>query len=431
MGKAFEREEAVVEKPWGGFVPIALGDIAEVWSAYTHGDLSLYALRGYFAMREMHGWRAAVKCRSGSVREVRGSITKKEVIETLGGVRRGQARKILAELREANLVSVSKSGILLGEGQGRAVQVLEAIADGNGRDTKALVPIPRTILRRLATARSKAEVATVLGIAIRCLFLRKRDQQIRCVFGGACSAPWIASVFGVHVRRVREQRRRLIDIGWLREASNQAPWHERRYGRWFIADPEFGRPRLVKQREAKCTKVAGEGDRKCAVSAGAIRQSSSLREGSNSNPSEAVDSKSNRRFGNITRGDLSDTERTLKMHHRAVRLGLWGSCEADVASFVALAIHSVRHARVNAPGMFYRMLVDRKTGWLSEKDSDEAYRLIARLRHPEVAEPRSGRRDSRESASMLRTDFLSMSAVEQGQWKLEQRRKHLGFDQVA
>src|SRR5262249_38772534 len=73
------------------------------------------------------------------------------------------------------------------------------------------VPVPRRILRLLADGCRPALIATILGHLLRCLYMKGGVfQEV-----GRVKASWIAEVFGVGLRRVKQARRELVAMGWL------------------------------------------------------------------------------------------------------------------------------------------------------------------------------------------------------------------------
>lgn len=93
------------------------------------------------------------------------------------------------------------------------------------------VPVPRRTLLFLAGGARRAVIATVLGVLMRCVYAKRTAT----VSGGRCKASWVASTFGVDLRRVKSARRHLEDIGWLaRFESDQ--WKENRWGRGVIVN---------------------------------------------------------------------------------------------------------------------------------------------------------------------------------------------------
>ena len=109
------------------------------------------------------------------------------------------------------------------------------LADSIGGGEGSLA-IPRRILRLLAGGARPALIATVLGILLRCLSRGRGGFKSR----GRVKASWIARVFDVDLRRVKQARKELIDLGWIApEPTDQ--WAENRWGRAYTIDLAWDR----------------------------------------------------------------------------------------------------------------------------------------------------------------------------------------------
>ena len=147
-----------------------------------------------------------------------------------------QGRRPCYSLQEAgqllgrNRESVQKSVRRLTHGLARFASEAIALADSPDelgvQDTCSLsrlldripnhkrrVPVPRRVIRFLASGSRAVMVATVVGHLLRCVYFRSGA----CRFDGSCKASWIAGIFGVHARNVKAARRELISLGWLVE----------------------------------------------------------------------------------------------------------------------------------------------------------------------------------------------------------------------
>jgi hypothetical protein len=76
-------------------------------------------------------------------------------------------------------------------------------------NNQRLVPVPRPILRLIASGARRTLIATILGHLIRCL--RRGVSQPK----GCVKASWIAKVFGISAGAVKRQRKHLVELGWL------------------------------------------------------------------------------------------------------------------------------------------------------------------------------------------------------------------------
>ena len=95
--------------------------------------------------------------------------------------------------------------------------------------------IPRRILRLLAGGARPALIATAIAVLLRCLARGRGGFKSR----GRVKAAWIARTFDVDLRRVKQARGELVDLGWIvPEPDDQ--WAMNRWGRAYRIDLDWG-----------------------------------------------------------------------------------------------------------------------------------------------------------------------------------------------
>jgi hypothetical protein len=196
-----------LSRPAGGYQLIPAVHLALAWWTYHNDLIRLADLRVWFAAWEMR----ARRCRLPSPLPRRFGLDELARLTGLAPRRLGAA---IRRLEAARLLSWSESAVAF-----PLVAEALTILDGDGfrrffdripnHDRK--VPVPRRILRLLAGGCRPALIATILGHLLRCLY----SKGGQCLAIGRVKASWIAEVFGVALRRVKEARRELIAIGWL------------------------------------------------------------------------------------------------------------------------------------------------------------------------------------------------------------------------
>src|SRR5262249_25563386 len=125
-------------------------------------------------------------------------------------------------------------------------------------NNRRLVPVPRRMLRLLASAARPALVATVFAHLLRCLYSRGGRFSAR----GRCKASWVADTFGVALSRVKAARRELVASGWLIPLeANQ--WALNRWGMLVEIKLGWG-PQPASTRGERPSLVAEAGLRKTA-----------------------------------------------------------------------------------------------------------------------------------------------------------------------
>jgi len=209
----------------GGFVLVPVASLIGAWRGCRSAPLGIGDFRAWLACHEM-------KARRCVVQEGRTPTFGHPELARLCGVSEKRARSAVNRL--------VGSGLLTWSGQAIDVPNTEAgsgtdpdddpLADSIG-EGKGSLAIPRRILRLLVGGARPALIATALGILLRCLSRGRGGFKSR----GRLKASWIARVFEVDLRRVKQARKQLIDLGWIApEETDQ--WCENRWGRAYTID---------------------------------------------------------------------------------------------------------------------------------------------------------------------------------------------------
>ena len=215
----------------GGFVLVGALALLSTWRACRARPLGIGDLRTWLVCHEL----VARRCRAGEGRSPAYGFSE---LAKLLGVSEKRARASARRLVDAGLLEWSDSVIGFPEPPGQAVDLKDTIGGGRGS-----VAIPRRMLRHLAAGARPALIATVLGILLRCLSRGRGGFRSR----GRVKASWIAQVFDLDLRRVKQARKDLVALGWITpEQADQ--WAENRWGRVYAIDlrwepdgPEAGR----------------------------------------------------------------------------------------------------------------------------------------------------------------------------------------------
>jgi hypothetical protein len=148
--------------------------------------------------------------------------------QQLTGSSRSRVQASLRRLSAAGLIEISATTLRLAasadETSMRTCFAFESLKS-KVVNSRRRVPVPRRLLRWLASNGSRAEIATVIGHLLRCVYLRGRAVMAT----GNCVARWVADVFGVHATRVKQARARLVRLGLFVEHV-MPQWHRNRYG---------------------------------------------------------------------------------------------------------------------------------------------------------------------------------------------------------
>jgi Mn-dependent DtxR family transcriptional regulator len=217
-----------VQKPTGiagGFVLVDVPWLMAAWTACRSAPLGLADFRSLLAAREM----VARRCLASEGRAVTYDVPE---LARLLGVTEKRAKASLRRLQAAGLIVWNESAISFPEiGDRGRDQVLDTIGQGRGS-----LAIPRRILRVLSGGARPTLIATTLGILLRGLSRRKGGFDGR----GRVKAGWIAQTFGVDQRRVKQARKDLVALGWIKlEPDGQRAMN--RWGRAFRIDLAWDR----------------------------------------------------------------------------------------------------------------------------------------------------------------------------------------------
>jgi hypothetical protein len=135
-----------------------------------------------------------------------------EIHALVGGVGGRHIQLSLRRLERVGLVVIEGSGIrftssptsLMERAQADTYAMLRRI-DARRHVLRRRVPLPRSTVRLLSSESRPGVMATVLGYAIRCLWLKRASVSST----GSCAASFIAQAFGVHIRTIKRARRQL------------------------------------------------------------------------------------------------------------------------------------------------------------------------------------------------------------------------------
>ncbi|MCC7389441.1 MAG: hypothetical protein IT431_11800 [Phycisphaerales bacterium] len=394
----------------GRFRPISVHQLALAWWLHTAGHLTRRQLRVYFAAHEMLERRRYTDRVNGPERPLYGT---QELATLVGG--RGSPRALadlnadIRRLAKIGLVRITPHSIEFAvsadqigvEDLAGFWAMLEQIPN-----RRRMVPVPRRMLRALAAGFSRAVTGVVLAILIRSLYWHREGSGGVYRVDGRTKGSWIAEVFGISRRAVTEARTTLIELGWM-EPLEAPQWAMNRWGSHDRINPGWAPPARGRQHPER-RRVVGEGRRAHGGSASPRRgfsvgsaspdlnRSLSLPGNKNTRrpaPTRAGPAGASTRSGlgsrkkniqspsgspnirDIRTEDLADVGRLLELHRQAIAAGLAKAGEGGRLDFVAMAERA--RARARKPGaMFYWLLREGKSQFITQADEDEASRRL-------------------------------------------------------
>ncbi len=432
-GKREGNLDASRRKPDGGFCFFSVTQLVMAWTALREAQIGLKELRVYFALAEMKSRRCGC-----NEEDPPPEFKPLEIRRLVGGA--GGERDAVRKLLAVGLLSeVTKTSIEFATDPGELhfePKTLDAtLARIPNNDRR--VPVPRRIVRLIAGGARRTLIATILGHLIRCLFYK----QGLCHPKGCVKASWIAEVFGVSERRVHEQRRHLVALGWLipQETSQRTM---NGHGLWVTINLAWNA--LTEAKERLYEPVAdqpGEGEGAPEPAAPRPAQGESASEPPADTPAKLSPPPAQKPGQTVTplpienkeplpRGakhqkpasgghagvyiskseskktkaaadrptlrdvkpeDLRDPARLLDLHAQAMAAGYVSPSEIDRLNFFAAANHARVIGSRNPPGLFVRIVRSGLWNFLTQDDEEVARVELRRVLYPEAAARKSPR----------------------------------------
>jgi len=452
-------------KPEGGFAFFTVTQLVMAWTALREAEIGLKELRVYFALAEMKSRRCG--CTDDDPPP---EFTPLEIRRLVGGA--GGEREAVNKLLAVGLLrEVSKTSIEFATDPGELrfeSKTLEATLDLIPNNDRR-VPVPRRIVRLIAGGARRTLIATILGHLIRCMFYKRG----MCHPKGCVKASWIAEVFGVSERRVHEQRRHLVALGWLlpQETSQRTL---NGHGLWVTINLAWDALAEAKERlyEPAVEHAGGGEGAQEPVSPAAdspaelspppaekaveivpplnIENKEPLPRGGSKNqepasggPAGVYISQSESKkpeapadrptLRDVKPEDLRDPARLLDLHAQAIAAGYVSSSEADRLNFFAAANHARVIGSRNPPGLFVRIVRSGLWNFLTQDDEDVARVQLRRVLYPEGAPPELPRAEAprpapgpSDDARFVRdiTNLLRQRGIpESSMWRLVNRER--------
>ena len=425
-------------KPEGGFAFFTVTQLVMAWTALREAAINLKELRVYFALAEMKSRRCG--CTDDDPPPEFTPLEIRRLVGGAGGEREAVNKLVavglLREVSKTNIEFATEPGDLRFE-----PETLEATLDLIPNNDRR-VPVPRRIVRLIAGGARRTLIATILGHLIRCLFYKRG----MCHPKGCVKASWIAEVFGVSERRVHQQRRHLVALGWLlpQETSQRTL---NGHGLWVTINLAWDALAEAKERlyepvveqagvaaavgAPEPASPAAESPAKLSLPPGDkpveivpplnIENKEPLPRGGSKNQEPASGgptgvyiskSESNKTGAPADRPTLRDVKsedlrapaRLLDLHAQAVAAGYVSSSEADRLNFFAAANHARVIGSRNPPGLFVRIVRSGLWNFLTQDDEDVARVQLRRVLYPEGAPPELPRAEAPRRSPGLSDD---------------------------
>ncbi len=245
-------------KPEGGYVQVSAYIIGLLWWALSEGLVSTRAVRVGLALFEVRIRRAAfvwTEKKAGRGVPVFAPRFSASELATLCGLPEKRVRSALRELQQFGLLAEfspdairfarSLSELALSQEQRSSFSSWFGLLTRRRR-----VPIPRRVLVLACESSSKALVAVILGVCLRCSWLRPGEGFS---FSGRVSCSWLARRFRISLRAVQGGKEHLVGLSWIQRNGNI-----NRFGEAVAINPAWHRLLSVDEGEKSQDQRAGE-----------------------------------------------------------------------------------------------------------------------------------------------------------------------------
>jgi hypothetical protein len=201
--------------------------------------LTLHAVRVVLALSEMAVRRRCwvwTARRRGKASSFTPRFTTGELSAFLG-LPEKKARLALKELQLLGLVEFSETRLVVASSLDdvalTAAERVEFEEWLSKLTPRASFPIPRSILALACESSSRAFIATVLGVCLRCSWYYPSRKEWRG--RGRLSLSWLSESFGVCPRALKSAKKQLMGLGWIHQEQTS------RFGDRLIINPAWRR----------------------------------------------------------------------------------------------------------------------------------------------------------------------------------------------
>lgn len=217
----------------GGYTLVPLSRLGNALAAFIDGLISLSDLRAFFALLSMAAIRDAAEYRGRKTGD--GVCYKEEEILThLGSSGKISPQQSIKRLQKRNLLTFSPGAVkFTDEALPFAASLIDDLA--GGRSPKRLIPIPRRVIKFLASCHQPAMVKATTAILIRGLTYKKGAVHL----AGSCKSSWVARVVRISLRSAKYARMWLIKMGLISLDTGSTQRKLNRTGAYFVVNPSW------------------------------------------------------------------------------------------------------------------------------------------------------------------------------------------------
>lgn len=228
-------------KPDGGYVSISTVTLGLLWWSLSERLITSWAVRVGLALFELRIRRAAFvwteKKAGRGAPDFAPNFSAAE-LASLCGLPVKRVRSALRELLDLGILAEFSPEVIRFAGSASEVKLsdeqracfrtwLESITK------RRRVPIPRRVLVLACESSSRALIAVVLGVCLRCSWLRPGEGF---TFSGRISCGWLARRFRLSLRAIQGAKEHLVGLGWIHCTGNIS-----RFGETVAINPAWER----------------------------------------------------------------------------------------------------------------------------------------------------------------------------------------------
>lgn len=364
-----------------GYKLVSAGDLVGVLHALNERQITFRAFRAYVGSLELLAIReAAGRSHIDARKKPQRRFLCSELAHLIKAKDGTTVTKELSLLKKTGMLSFSEASIDPGNLGSRGCDLLNLLGSRGG---KRLIPIPRQVLKFLASCSRPALAKTVVAYLIRGLAL-ERSGNIRSA--GTVKISWICQLCKISERAARAARAELIRLGWITKDSGSFQRKLNRDGAYFVINP-FWR-RTAKQ-------SAPPMPEKCTGSAPLIEKQETPYGSKNQKPAprtetgvystkkETVLEKPT--LTHIRFADLQRMSRLRVLYEQATAEKWLTHSEANLRNFVAAA---ARATRVEGDAVRVFVGIVRRGLWhhLTGADEDRAMNALKREHETQLGE---------------------------------------------
>lgn len=358
----------------GGYQTMSPIQISNGLAAVQVGVINHQGLRAYIALFEMRARREAAERRRKTESSQRALATPEYGISELqrltGASSEASMRRAVRAIERAGLGRFRKSAITITETPLPFARDILLLATGRGRGATRPIPVPRAVLRFIASGSRPSIARTMLALALRGLAFDRKTGAVKSK--GTAKASWIAEVAGASLRAAKAARAELIRLGWITKDTGSHQWKLNRDGAYFVIDTGW--------RPAGAERKSAPPPAEISTGSAPPYERPETPNGSKTRNSSLGFTQQEPSIRDVREGDLNRLSRMESLYWQAETAGLLRHSESMVLQFLAASVRA-REVGEDPPRMFAGIV--RQGLWNHASGAQEDYARRALMRYRE------------------------------------------------